>query len=200
MTLDQLITQYGYGAVGAGAFFESNPVLIMGGLSARRGYLELPWVIFAAFIGASLGNQLFFMIGHAKGQRLLKNRPIWKSKSEEVLTFLNHHELLLFLGYRFVPGFTILTPFLLGAAGFTPSKFFSLNLAGALLWASVITVLGSMFGKALELAMGNIHRYEPWIFGTLSLLAILFLANFLRKSRAKKGAQAKSTPPRPPSR
>jgi membrane protein DedA with SNARE-associated domain len=184
MSLDHLISQYGYFAVGGGAFLESNPVMIMGGLSAHRGYLELPWVLFWAFIGASVGNQLFFMIGHAQGRRLLNNRPAWKTKSDKVLSILNRHELALLLGYRFMPGFSLVTPFLLGATGFAPSRFFTLNLAGALLWTSVFILLGSVFGKAIELAIGDFHRYEIWIFGALTLLAILFLGNFIRKSRA----------------
>ena len=51
MLLEELITTYGYAAVGIGSFLEGETVLVLGGLAAHRGYLELPWVIVYAFLG-----------------------------------------------------------------------------------------------------------------------------------------------------
>jgi len=48
MTLDSLVRTYGYPGLFLGTFFEGETVLIFGGLTAKLGYLKLPWVMFFA--------------------------------------------------------------------------------------------------------------------------------------------------------
>jgi len=45
MSLEELISTYGYAAIGIGTFLEGETILILVGFAAHRGYLELPWVI-----------------------------------------------------------------------------------------------------------------------------------------------------------
>jgi membrane protein DedA with SNARE-associated domain len=52
VTLESIIETYGYWALLVGTFFEGETVLVLGGFAAHRGYLTLPWVILAAFIGS----------------------------------------------------------------------------------------------------------------------------------------------------
>ena len=58
MSLQQLITDYGYLAILMGTFLEGETILILGGFASHRGYLELPWVVVSAFIGTLAGDQL----------------------------------------------------------------------------------------------------------------------------------------------
>jgi len=91
MSLEELISTYGYAAVGIGAFLEGETVLVLGGFAAHRGYLELPWVIVCAFFGTLFGDQLYFYIGRTKGKSVIEKRPHWKSKSERVFSLLDKH-------------------------------------------------------------------------------------------------------------
>jgi membrane protein DedA with SNARE-associated domain len=75
MTLEQLVSDYGYAAILIGTFFEGEMVLILGGFAAHRSYLQLPWVIVCAFVGTLFGDQLFYYIGRFRGMRLLERRP-----------------------------------------------------------------------------------------------------------------------------
>ena len=183
MSLDQIISQYGYIGVSLGAFLQSDSLLLAGGLSAHRGYLELPWVMACAFIGTYSGTQFYFFIGQQNGKHLLQNRPAWEAKSAKVQALLNRHEWFLFLIYRFVPGLAMLTPFLVGSSGFSPPRFAAYNVLGALIWSVFVALLGSMFGETLKWLFGDIHHYETWLFGSLLLLAIAFLLRFLYTSR-----------------
>jgi membrane protein DedA with SNARE-associated domain len=49
MTLESVLTTYGYFALMIGTFLEGETILIAAGFLAHRGYLELPWVIFLHF-------------------------------------------------------------------------------------------------------------------------------------------------------
>ena len=100
MSLQELISNYGYLAIGVGTFLEGETILVMGGLAAHRGFLLLPWVILCAFLGAFSGNQLYFHIGRRNGEAFLAKRPAWKTKSSKVFTMAEKHQNLLILSFK----------------------------------------------------------------------------------------------------
>ena len=174
MTLAELVSTYGYPAIAIGTFFEGETILILGGLAAHQGYLELTGVIASAFTGTMLGDQLYFYIGRIQGYSALEKRPRWKRKSERVFRLLKRHQVLLILGFRFLYGTRTITPFLIGISRVSPFRFLILNIIGAAVWATVIGGLGYAFGKTLETLVGDIKQYELLI--SLALLAIGSLA------------------------
>jgi len=83
--LSEMIAKYGYLAVFVGTFFEGETILVLGGFAAHRGYLELPYVMLAAFVGTVLGDQLYYFIGRRWGVRLLEKRPRWRERSAKAI-------------------------------------------------------------------------------------------------------------------
>jgi membrane protein DedA with SNARE-associated domain len=172
MSLEDLISTYGYAAIAIGTFLEGETILVLGGLAAYRGYLELPWVLVSAFGGTLLGDQLYFYIGRAKGQSILEKRRNWKSKSEKVFSLLNKHQVLLIWGFRFLYGLRTVTPIALGASRIAPVRFLILNILGAFTWTIGIGVMGYIFGHTLEVIIGDVKRYELWLFTGLAALGV----------------------------
>lgn len=176
MSAEQLITHYGYIAILLGTFLEGETILVIAGYLAHRDYLELPFVITAAFAGTFLGDQLYFYIGHFKGQDFINKKPAWKLKSARVFGLLDRHQTLLILGFRFIYGIRTVTPFILGSSGISPLRFFLLNFCGALTWAIVIGSLGYYFGQVLEFFIGRIKSYEKWVvIGLILFGAVVWL-------------------------
>ena len=173
MSLEELISTYGYTAVGVGTFLEGETILILGGFAAHRGYLELPWVIVCAFFGTLFGDQLFFYIGRTKGKSALEKRPHWKTKSEKVFRLLDRHQILLILGFRFLYGLRTVTPFIIGASKIAPTRFLILNILGASLWAIIIGTMGYLFGHTLEIIIGDIKQYELLAFSMLAGIGMI---------------------------
>jgi membrane protein DedA with SNARE-associated domain len=191
MSLEELISTYGYVAVGIGTFLEGETILILGGFAAHRGYLELPWVIVYAFLGTLFGDQLYFYIGRAKGKDVLNKRPHWKFKSEKIFLLLESHQVWLILGFRFLYGLRTVTPFIIGASRMSPSRFLMLNIIGASIWAIVIGVLGCLFGNTLDILIGDIKRYELLVFAALTGGGVfIWLAYLNRKSPASRSIQS----------
>jgi len=195
MSIEQLISTYGYAAIGIGTFFEGETILVLGGFAAHRGYLELPWVILFALLGTLFGDQLYFYIGRAKGKGVLENRPDWKSKSEKVFLLMERHQLLLIMGFRFLYGLRTVTPFLIGASRIAPFRFLILNIVGASIWAIVIGTMGYLFGHTLEIIIGEIKHYELLVFAILAGVGIVIWSTHLLSK--KRVSANKSIQPKP---
>jgi membrane protein DedA with SNARE-associated domain len=182
MSLEELVSTYGYAAIGIGAFLEGETILVLGGFSAHRGYLELPWVIFYAFLGSFIGDQAYFYIGRAKGKELLVKFPRMQSKSKKVFSLLSRHQILMILGFRFLYGLRTVTPFMLGAAKISPPRFFILNFIGASVWAIVIGTMGYLFGQVMEILIDDLKRYEWRLFVVIAVVGLaIWLGHLILK-------------------
>jgi len=178
----ELISTYGYAAVGIGAFLEGETFLVLGGFAAHSGFLDLHWVIASAFSGAIFGDQLYFYLGRLKGKAVLERRPKWKIKSEKVFARLERNQVWFILGFRFLYGLRVVTPFIIGMSDISRLRFLALNILGTTIWATTITVLGYLFGNALEAVFGNIKKYEIYVLVVLALAGLVaWLISFRRK-------------------
>ncbi|MGD8926262.1 MAG: DedA family protein [Thioalkalispiraceae bacterium] len=186
MSIETLISTYGYAAVGVGTFLEGETVLFLAGFAAHRGYLALPWVMVWAFLGTLFGDQFYFYLGRIKGKQALARRPAWQVKSEKVLSLLEHHQVWLILSFRFFYGFRTITPFMIGASNVSPYRFLVLNLVGAAIWTVVIALLGYLFGQTLQAMMGDIHKYELLIFIVIIAAGVLIWCYSLLKRYSNK--------------
>lgn len=173
MSLEYLVSHYGYAAIVIGTFFEGETILVLGGLSAHSGYLNLQGVIASAFVGTFFGDQLFYHLGRIKGRRWLEKKQRWKTKTDKVNLLLNKHQILLIIGFRFIYGFRTITPIIIGVSGIPAIKFFIFNFFGALLWASMIGTLGYLFGESIRILVGDIKKYELALF--ISVAGIGFI-------------------------
>lgn len=173
MSPEQLISTYGYAAVGVGAFLEGETFLVLGGFAAHGGYLELSRVILCAYMATLFGDQLYFHVGRFKGADLLAKRPRWKSRTDKVFRILHRHQVWLILGFRFLYGLRIATPFVIGVSGISPFRFLMLDAVGALFWTVAITVLGYLFGYTLEALLGDVRNIEWLVFAVVAFIGII---------------------------
>jgi membrane protein DedA with SNARE-associated domain len=175
MSLEIFVRTYGYWALLVGTFLEGETILIIGGLTAHLGYLELPSVIMIAFIGSFSGDQLYFFIGRSKGRDLLAKHLNWQNRVQKVHRYLERYHDTIMLGFRFVYGMRIVTPFVIGMSKrIKTSRFVMLNAIGAMIWSAVISAGGYLFGYALESVIKNIKRYELTVVLMVSAVGIVF--------------------------
>jgi membrane protein DedA with SNARE-associated domain len=171
MTIQYLIDTYGYLAVLVGTFLEGETVLVLGGIAAKLGYLDFPWVVVCAFTGTVIGDQLFFFLGRYRGTTLLRKFPTWNNRAAKVGSMLEQHRIPVILGYRFLYGLRSVTPFAIGMSQVPTIEFVVLNMISAAVWANLIGALGYLFGHGLELILGDIKRYEITVFLFIILLS-----------------------------
>jgi membrane protein DedA with SNARE-associated domain len=179
MSLEDLVSTYGYAAIVIGTFLEGETILILGAFAANLGYLSLEWVIVSGFLGGIFGDQLYFYLGHFQGRKFLERLPRWKRQSARVLDLLARHQTLLILGFRFVYGIRIITPLLIGASRVKPLYYLLLDGIGCAVWATLIAYLGYLFGSTLEIILGDIKHYELLVFGIIAAVGgLVWLIRF----------------------
>ena len=184
MDWEHLLSTYGYLAVLVGTFLEGESILVAGGIAAHEGYLQLPWVIAAAFIGSFTGDQLFFFIGRLQGRKLLAKHPKWNARVNRVHKLMERWHTIFILGFRFLYGLRTLSPFVLGTSDVPTRRFFFLNMIGAAVWAIAIGGMGYIFGSVIELFIGRAKHYQlPILIGVAIVLGIFSIAMHIRSGR-----------------
>ena len=90
---------------------------------------------------------------------------------------------MLILGFRFLYGLRTVTPIVLGASRIAPVRFLILNVLGASTWTIVIGIMGYLFGHTLEIIIGDVKRYELWLFIGLAVVGLIIRAVHLLSKR-----------------
>jgi membrane protein DedA with SNARE-associated domain len=184
ITVQAFIDTYGYLAILVGTFLEGETILVLGGLAAHSGYLDLSYVILMAFIGTLCGDQLFFFLGRWHSDAFLKRRPSLRTRIAKAQRLLDRFKTPIFMGFRFFYGLRTVTPFVIGMSAVPTVKFVFLNAAGALIWAIAFGTGGYLFGNALEAVIGNVKHYEIPVFGLIAALgAVIWIIHIVRRKR-----------------
>jgi membrane protein DedA with SNARE-associated domain len=180
---EALVGQFGYLAVLIGTFFEGETVVLVAGALAQQGSLALPLVILTAFIGTTLGDMTWFFAGRRAGMAFFKGRPTWEARARKVEDFLQRRGDLFVLGFRFLYGIRTVAPATLGAIGYDPKKYLALNAIGAAIWSVAFGLIGWGAGKGFETAMGRGLHVQISVVVILSIIGLVVLIRWLRRTR-----------------
>jgi membrane protein DedA with SNARE-associated domain len=185
LSFEYLLETYGYAAVFIGTFLEGETILVLGGLAARIGHLELKGIILAAFLGTTLGDQLYFFIGRRYGKAILKSRPHWQEKTTKIDQLVNQYDVGLILSFRFMYGLRTIASFAFGMSSIPTRKFVILNMLGAAIWAVAIGGAGYLLGKSMELLVDDVKSHQALIFIGVISAGIAVWTIYYWRSRLK---------------
>lgn len=151
---------------------EGETILLLGGVAAQMGALDVSLVMLFAFLGSTSGDQLYYFIGRWKGQAVLDRFPRWKKPATKVGEHIRRHQNLIILSFRFFYGLRNVSPFVLGIYRISIPKFVTLNIIGAAIWSFVFTMIGFLLGEAHERILGE--GYSFFLLGILVLAGLVF--------------------------
>lgn len=190
MDMHNLISQYGYAALIVGSLAEGETVTLLGGVAAHQGLLRFWLVALSVALGGMIGDQVLYLLGRHFSAPLLKRFARQQQKIEKAQRRIQRHPWLFVIGSRFMYGFRIIGPIIIGASRLPPKIFLPLNILGACIWALLFTSLGYLGGEAIAPWLHNLDRYlKHW--GWLVVVAVLIVAVRLwLKYRHKKNASS----------
>jgi membrane protein DedA with SNARE-associated domain len=201
----QVISKFGYGAVGfavsvesIGVPFPGESTLIAAALYAGATHeLNIVLVVLAAAAGAIIGDNIGFFIGRELGFRLLTRygRCIRMTppriKVGQYL-FLRHGGKVVFFG-RFVAILRALAAFLAGANRMAWPRFLVFNAAGGVVWAVAYGFGAYLLGSAIHRLVGPVGI----TLGALAVVTIIAGAIFIRSNEARLEDEAERALPGP---
>jgi membrane protein DedA with SNARE-associated domain len=187
---------YAYALLFGGVLLESagvplpgeTTVLAAGYLAspAGGGHLDVVWVIVLTALAAMLGDNLGYELGKrlarprlVQGKRFLFLTPEVLRKAEGY--FERYGIWTIFFG-RFIAALRVAAALAAGTAGMPWLRFFLANAAGAVAWATTITLLGYFFGNSVTLLHEWLGRGSVVVIGCIVLIVGLpFLLRRLRR-------------------
>jgi len=180
--IEHYMLAYGYWAVFFGVMLENaglpipgETILLVAGYFASTGVFRVPVVMLVAAMGAVVGDNIGFAIGHHYGRGFLLRVGrfffLTPKRLEYMENYFESHGNKTILVARFITGLRVFAALLAGASHKMPWRVFLLyNMAGAVLWSFVITLLGYLFGQSLPLLVKWVGRT-----GTVLLIVAIVL-------------------------
>lgn len=180
--LGAFISSYGYIAVAVGCFIEGEAAVILGSFAVLRGYLDMPSIMVAAFVGTVIGDNAWFWLGRRLGRPFILRRRGWRRKARRVQRLARNHGTMTILSVRFLYGLRSVTPFVLGAARVHPLKFLLLEMLSAVAWVLLVTWLAWLITLAASSAV-DLDNMEWVVVGAVLGVATLAWGGYFLYAR-----------------
>jgi membrane-associated protein len=131
-------------------FLPGDSLLFACGAFAAVGDLNVAVVFFLLLAAAIIGDSVNYAIGSFFGPQVFhkeKARFLKKEYLEKTHQFYEKHGAKTIVIARFVPIVRTFAPFVAGVGKMNYLRFFTYNVAGALLWVTVLVFAGYFFGN-----------------------------------------------------
>ena len=175
-----LFARYGYAVVFGGVFLENmglpvpgETMLLAGAALAHHGQLSLRWVIVTAIAGATLGDNLGFLLGRHGGRRIAERHGWRVGLTADRLAgfdqFFHLHGPKAVFAARFITGLRVVGALLAGSSGMSWPVFLFYNATGAIVWCTAVAFAGYSLAYSWD-------TLERWIGRTGLVALVLVLA------------------------
>ena len=168
-----LIEKYGYLATFAGSLIEGETLLILSGLAAHRGYLDIFIVVLVGAAGGALGDLGFFLVGRRYRDHFVERFPRLRPGFERVRAMIERYPTATIFGVRFLYGLRLVGPVAIGSTRVSLLHFAAVNVLGAVAWSACWAGAGYMLGHAAERLLGELSRYEGYLFAGLLVIGVI---------------------------
>lgn len=153
--------EYGYAVLFLWSILEGESGLVMAGLFAHTGDMQLLTAIVTAGLGGFFGDQIYFYIGRFNknyAYRVFKNQ---RRKLALARLLLHKHGWPIIFAQRYIYGMRTIIPLSIGLTGYSAKMFALINFFSALCWSSLIIVPVWYFGNEILslIAWAKAHWY-----------------------------------------
>lgn len=178
-----------------GFFLPGDSLLVVAGLFAATGQLNVAVLLSSLFVAAVVGDALGYYTGAKMGPKLFKRqksllfRPSHLQRAHEFYEKYGGKTIII---ARFVPIVRTFAPIVAGAAQMPYRKFVVFNVVGGFLWVFSMILTGYFLGTLLRDKLGiNLDEHIEWVVIVVVFLSLLPPIYEYLKSRLEKKKSAK---------
>ena len=198
--LDPLLNLHGweaYALVGAlvfaeaaillGFFFPGETAVIIGGVIASRGHINIVILIVIVVICAIAGDSVGYLVGDKWGRRLLETRVLRKRQRILTTVFdqLNRRGAITVFVARFTAFLRAVVPGLAGISSMPYRIFLPANAAGGLVWGTAYCLLGYLLGNAYTKVESASGIASDILLGLILVVVVVFSIRRRRREKAE---------------
>lgn len=196
-----LFERWGYLVVFLGTFLENTMflglfvpgvfILLLAGLSAHDGLIDLRLALLVALVGTSLGDTVSYLAGRFGWRRALR-RAEQLPFMDTVRSALLRRTGLFVLAYHFLGYTRVVGPVTAGALRLPLRRWYILDALGAAVWVATYTLAGygiGILGISLDTADENVRRLDRvlLVLGVVTVITLLvFRARAARRRRGQR--------------
>ncbi|HQZ96149.1 MAG TPA: VTT domain-containing protein [Pyrinomonadaceae bacterium] len=139
-----------------GFFLPGDSLLVVSGLFAAAGKLNVLLVMLAFFLGSVIGDSTGYWTGRVMGKTLFNREESWvfkPSRVEKAHHFFEKYGPKTVILARFVPIVRTFAPIVVGAAEMPYRQFLPYSIFGGLLWIGSMVLAGYFLGGVVERAL-----------------------------------------------
>ena len=196
--LEPTLNNYGYLAVAGLVMIEDfgvpvpgETVLILGAVYAGSGRLSIALVVLLGFLGATVGDNIGFAIGHFGGRRLVERWGryvlLTPERLDKATGFFERHGGKVIVIARFVEGLRQANGIVAGITGMHWAKFVVFNALGAALWVGTWSAIGYFSGNHITSIYNTASRYSTYLAIVVAVgILALIVRHLLRRRRGSR--------------
>jgi len=180
-----------------GFFLPGDSLLVVSGLFAAAGKLNVALVLLAFFLGSVIGDSTGYWTGRLMGKTLFNREKsfIFKpSRVEKAKAFFEKYGVKTVILARFVPIVRTFAPLVVGATEMPYIKFLTFSILGGLLWILSMVLAGYFLGGVIERAFDiKLEDHIEKVVIVVVFLSLLPpLIEFLKSKFGKKEKEAET--------
>jgi membrane protein DedA with SNARE-associated domain len=167
----------------------SETAVIVGGVAAGFGEINVWSVVLAAALGAIAGDSIAYQLGQRTGDFLRRRSPDrslrrfgWAQRA------LQNRAGLFIVSARFIPGGRTAVTFASGVTRLRLSRFTAFVVLAGIVWATYATLLGFVFGRRFQ----EDHT-QAFLFAFGSALVLVALAELVRWMLSRRHGASSNT-------
>ena len=196
--LEPTLNHYGYLAIAGLVLIEDfgvpvpgETVLILGAVYAGTGRLSIVLVALLGFLGAVVGDNIGFAIGHLGGRKLVERYGryilLTRERLDRATAFFERHGGKIITVARFIEGLRQANGIIAGITGMHWARFLAFNALGAALWVGVWTGVGYLSGSHITPIYNAATRYSAYLAIAIGVLLVAFIGRRVWRARRDPG-------------
>jgi membrane protein DedA with SNARE-associated domain len=184
---------FGEAAVLLGFVLPGETAVILGGVIASQGNVNVVVMIVVAAAAAIAGDSVGYEVGRLVGPRLLSVRPLRRRQAgiEKARDFIRRWGAWAVILGRLTAFLRAVVPGLAGMGGMHYPRFLTANAIGGIIWATGFTLLGYFLGNTYKRVLSE----STWAAaGFLVLAVVVFVALQVRSRVRERRLESQSGP------
>jgi membrane protein DedA with SNARE-associated domain len=185
MEIEEILARWGLLAVFLGAAIEGEVTMLLAGVMAHVGYVDLPSAIAVGTLGGLTQDLFAYGIGRVRADAVRASR-LYRRVGPTVERLTATFGVWQVVIARFIYGTNLMTMFFWGVRALSLSLFLPLAFLGCGIWASVLGSIGYAMSRSAAALIGEVQRGERWLLVALVTCAAMSVAlrSVLRRRRS----------------